>query len=97
MLQIYVEAERRANLFAVPGRHSICGDAGHTMIFHNFEAGNPKAQAMDTQQRLYPLGRQDFAEIRTAGNFLYVDKTEYVYRMTSFDRETHNINSWKIQ
>lgn len=38
MLQIYVEAERRANLFAVPGRHSICGDAGHTMIFYNFEA-----------------------------------------------------------
>ena len=37
---------------------------------------------MDTQQRLYPIGRQDFAEIRTAGNFLYVDKTEYVYRMT---------------
>ena len=37
---------------------------------------------MDTQQRLFPIGRQDFAEIRTAGNFLYVDKTEYVYRMT---------------
>lgn len=52
---------------------------------------------MDTQQRLYPVGRQDFAEIRTAGNFLYVDKTEYVYRMTHFDRETHNINSWEIQ
>ena len=37
---------------------------------------------MDTQQRLYPVGRQDFAEIRTEGNFLYIDKTEYVYRMT---------------
>ena len=37
---------------------------------------------MDTQQRLYPIGRQDFAEIRTEGNFLYIDKTEYVYRMT---------------
>lgn len=40
---------------------------------------------MDTQQRLFPVGRQDFAEIRTAGNFLYVDKTEYVYRMTHSD------------
>ena len=37
------------------------------------------------QQRLFPVGRQDFAEIRTAGNFLYVDKTEYVYRMTHSD------------
>ena len=37
---------------------------------------------MDMQQRLYPVGRQDFAEIRTAGNFMYIDKTEYVYRMT---------------
>ena len=37
---------------------------------------------MDTQQKLYPVGRQDFAEIRTEGNFLYIDKTEYVYRMT---------------
>lgn len=52
---------------------------------------------MDTQQRLYPVGRQDFAEIRTEGNFLYVDKTEYIYRMTSFDRETHNLNCWEIQ
>ena len=40
---------------------------------------------MDAQQRLFPVGRQDFAEIRTAGNFLYVDKTEYVYRMTHSD------------
>ena len=31
---------------------------------------------MDMQQRLYPVGRQDFAEIRTAGNFMYIDKTE---------------------
>ena len=37
---------------------------------------------MDTQLRLYPVGRQDFAEIRTEGNLLYVDKTEYVYKMT---------------
>ena len=40
---------------------------------------------MDMQQRLYPVGRQDFAEIRTAGNFMYIDKTEYVYRMTHSD------------
>ena len=40
---------------------------------------------MDMQQRLYPVGRQDFAEIRTTGNFLYIDKTEYVYRMTHSD------------
>ena len=40
---------------------------------------------MDTQQRLYPVGRQDFAEIRTEGNFMYIDKTEYVYRMTHSD------------
>ena len=37
------------------------------------------------QQRLFPVGRQDVAEIRTEGNFLYVDKTEYVYRMTHSD------------
>ena len=37
------------------------------------------------QQRLFPVGRQDFAEIRTEGNFLYVDTTEYVYRMTHSD------------
>jgi len=40
---------------------------------------------MDMQQRLYPVGRQDFAEIRTTGNFLYIDKTEYIYRMTHSD------------
>ena len=40
---------------------------------------------MDMQQRLYPVGRQDFAEIRTEGNFMYIDKTEYVYRMTHSD------------
>ncbi len=32
------------------------------------------------QQRLYPVGIQTFEKIRT-GNYLYVDKTEYVYRM----------------
>lgn len=36
---------------------------------------------MDQQRRLYPVGLQDFAEIRTK-NGLYVDKTAYVYRMT---------------
>lgn len=33
-------------------------------------------------QRLYPLGIQTFSEIRRRG-MLYVDKTEYVYRMAS--------------
>ena len=33
------------------------------------------------QQRLYPIGIQTFEEVRRKG-FLYVDKTEYVYRMT---------------
>ena len=36
---------------------------------------------MDTQQRLYPVGIQTFADIRNE-NYLYIDKTEYVYRMT---------------
>ena len=36
---------------------------------------------MDTQQRLYPIGIQTFADIRNE-NYLYIDKTEYVYRMT---------------
>ncbi len=31
--------------------------------------------------RFYPIGIQTFSEIRK-GNYLYVDKTEYVYRMT---------------
>ncbi len=33
------------------------------------------------QLRFYPIGIQTFSEIRK-GNYLYVDKTEYVYRMT---------------
>ena len=33
-------------------------------------------------QRLYPLGIQTFSEIRRR-DMLYVDKTEYVYRMAS--------------
>ncbi|MDO4162934.1 MAG: AAA family ATPase [Bacteroides sp.] len=36
---------------------------------------------MEQQRRLYPIGLQDFKEIRTM-NGLYIDKTEYVYRMT---------------
>ena len=36
---------------------------------------------MDTQQRLYPIGIQTFADIRNE-NYLYIDKTGYVYRMT---------------
>ena len=36
---------------------------------------------MDTQQRLFPIGIQTFADIRNE-NYLYIDKTEYVYRMT---------------
>lgn len=31
--------------------------------------------------RRYPIGEQDFASLRNGG-FVYVDKTEYVYRMT---------------
>ena len=36
---------------------------------------------MDDLQRLYPIGIQIFSEIRE-GNYLYIDKTAYVYRMT---------------
>ena len=31
--------------------------------------------------RLYPIGMQTFADIIN-GNFTYVDKTEYIYRMS---------------
>ena len=34
-----------------------------------------------TKSRLYPIGAQDFAEIRQKGG-LYIDKTEYVYNLT---------------
>lgn len=34
------------------------------------------------QQRLYPIGIQTFSELRNK-NYLYVDKTELVYRMTN--------------
>lgn len=36
------------------------------------------------QRRLYPIGIQTFSEIRRK-NYLYIDKTEYVYRMTHSD------------
>ena len=36
---------------------------------------------MAEQARLYPIGQQDFPSLRK-GNRLYIDKTEYVYRMT---------------
>ena len=36
---------------------------------------------MNQQQRLYPIGIQTFSELITK-NYLYIDKTEYVYRMT---------------
>lgn len=36
---------------------------------------------MENLQRLYPIGIQTFSKIRE-GNYLYIDKTEYVYRMT---------------
>ena len=36
---------------------------------------------MEDLQRLYPIGIQTFSEIRE-GNYLYIDKTEYVYRLT---------------
>lgn len=32
-------------------------------------------------QKLYPIGIQTFSEIRK-GNYVYIDKPEYVYRMT---------------
>ena len=37
-----------------------------------------------SQQRLYPIGIQTFSEIRRK-NYLYIDKTEYMYRMTHSD------------
>lgn len=36
---------------------------------------------MEQQQKLYPVGIQTFSELATK-NYLYIDKTEYVYRMT---------------
>lgn len=39
---------------------------------------------MSTTRRRYPIGIQTFSEIRR-GDYLYVDKTGYVYRMTHSD------------
>ena len=39
---------------------------------------------MTEQRKLYPIGRQYFPHLR-GGNFLYIDKTGYVYRMTHSD------------
>ena len=39
---------------------------------------------MEDLQRLYPIGIQTFSKIREEG-YLYIDKTEYVYRMTHSD------------
>lgn len=36
---------------------------------------------MMQQRQLYPIGIQTFSKIRE-GNYMYIDKTEYVYRMT---------------
>ena len=37
-------------------------------------------------RKLYPLGIQTFSEIREKDK-LYIDKTEYIYRMTHTDRQ----------
>ena len=39
---------------------------------------------MERRRKLYPLGIQTFEKIRE-GNFLYIDKTEYIYRLASSD------------
>lgn len=39
---------------------------------------------MMQQRQLSPIGIQTFSEIRRK-NYLYIDKTEYVYRMTHTD------------
>lgn len=39
---------------------------------------------MDVTRERYPIGIQTFSEIRKGG-YLYIDKTEYVYRMTHSD------------
>ena len=40
---------------------------------------------MDNDRRYYPIGLQTFSELRTRKNYVYIDKTEYVYRMTNSD------------
>ena len=41
---------------------------------------------MTEQMRLYPIGQQDFPNLRKKGS-IYIDKTEYVYRMTHSQSE----------
>ena len=41
---------------------------------------------MAEQMRLYPIGQQDFPSLRRKGS-IYIDKTEYVYRMTHSQSE----------
>ena len=41
---------------------------------------------MTEQMRLYPIGQQDFPNLRRKGS-IYIDKTEYVYRMTHSQSE----------
>ena len=41
---------------------------------------------MTEQRRLYPIGQQDFPSLRRKGS-IYIDKTEYVYRMTHSQSE----------
>ena len=36
---------------------------------------------MERQGRLYPIGIQTFEKIRV-GNYMYIDKTEIIYRLT---------------
>ena len=43
--------------------------------------GGKKIMDMMQQRQLYPIGIQTFSEIRGKG-YLYIDKTEYVYRVT---------------
>ncbi len=45
-----------------------------------------QAAIMERQRKRYPIGIQTFEKIRE-GNFLYIDKTAYVYRMVSSDAE----------
>lgn len=46
--------------------------------------GGKEIMDMIQQRQLYPIGIQTFSEIRGKG-YLYIDKTEYVYRMTHSD------------
>lgn len=41
---------------------------------------------MSTARRKYPIGIQTFSKLREEG-YLYIDKTEYVYRMTHADSQ----------